>query len=155
MSEMASSVTASACSIHSCLTCPESTLAVMAQSCRHNQPLRKEQEEEECGGVGWTCPWGYFGGRTPYPWVAKTQWRWRWRERRNRFFFSPRGVEHFMIDYDYWLHQCTLQSKPLDYKIYGTTCKERCTKAFSFFPFYYSISYFVRTKRYLLLWLHF
>ena len=29
--------------------------------------------------------------------------------------------ECFMMDYDYWLHQCTLLSTSSDYTMYGTT----------------------------------
>ena len=52
----------------------------------------------------------------------------RRKEKRNRL---GGGREHFMMDYDYWLYQCTLRFKPLDSKMCGTPYKESCTEPFS------------------------
>ena len=35
-----------------CVPRVDTDMAVMAWSCHHSQPMRKEEEEEECGDVG-------------------------------------------------------------------------------------------------------
>ena len=129
MLEMASSVTVSACSIHSRLACPESTptwlswhgAAITAsQWGRRRKKKNAAMSDDHVHGALWWSNAVSMGGVD----IAKM-------EGKEKSIEGER--EHFMMDYDYWLYQCTLWSKPSNYKMYGTTCKERCTKAFSYY----------------------